>query len=78
MCNLLVAADPIERLKEKAREVGFDVESAMDKLQIDKHDPDKYLEILKESLQQHAGSAVTVSQLVFFLYLYFHQVWYIF
>ena len=32
----------------------------MDRLEIDKHDPDKYLEILKESLQQHTNATVKV------------------
>ncbi|ELT92954.1 hypothetical protein CAPTEDRAFT_224947 [Capitella teleta] len=55
------SADPIERLKEKAKEGDtFNVDSAMEKLDIEKHEPDKYLEILKESLQQQSDMSVTV------------------
>jgi hypothetical protein len=59
------SSDPIERLKEKAREetsnvYESNVDDAMEQLNIDNHDPDKYLEILKESLEQQTDAPIKI------------------
>lgn len=42
--------DPIERLKEKSLEnLGIDVDTALERLEIGKHDPDAYMEMLKKA-----------------------------
>ena len=56
--------DPIERLKEKSMErVGIDVDTAIERLEIGEHDPDTYMKLLKQSVEQNdiRVTSVTIS-----------------
>jgi hypothetical protein len=46
--------DPIERLREKSLEqVGIDVDTAIERMEIGQHDPDTYMKLLKQSVEQN-------------------------
>lgn len=56
--------DPIERLKAKSMErVGIDVDTAIERLEIGEHDPDTYMKLLKQSVEQNdiRVTSVTIS-----------------
>jgi hypothetical protein len=44
--------DPYNVLRQRGKEDGLDVDEAIEKLDIDSHQPDHYLEVLKQSVQE--------------------------
>lgn len=60
---MLHESDPLERLRQASQPDGIDVDVAVENMTIDKHDPEKYYDMLKQSMQAAGtGTPVKVSE----------------